>query len=158
MNSLKVLASETFTSVSAPIQYAAILAFNDHQTEYLNKSKNILKTLGNYVYENLSSNNVLITKPQGGFYLMPEFINKKFNSSEEMCNDILNKTGVATLPGSDFGFPSKKMLARISFTDFNGEEFMKNISSDERIEDNKINKFAPKLVQGTKKLKDWVES
>ena len=108
MNSLKVLASETFTSVSAPIQYAAILAFNDHQTEYLNKSKNILKTLGNYVYENLSSNNVLITKPQGGFYLMPEFINKKFNSSEEMCNDILNKTGVATLPGSDFGFPSKK--------------------------------------------------
>ncbi len=158
MNSLKVLASETFTSVSAPIQYAAILAFNDHQTEYLNKSKNILKTLGNYVYENLSSNNVLIIKPQGGFYLMPEFINKKFNSSEEMCNDILNKTGVATLPGSDFGFPSKKMLARISFTDFNGEEFMKNISSDERIEDNKINKFAPKLVQGTKKLKDWVES
>ncbi len=158
MNSLKVLASETFTSVSAPIQYAAILAFNDHQTEYLNKSKNILKTLGNYVYENLSSNNVLITKPQGGFYLMPEFINKKFNSSEEMCNDILNKTGVATLPGSDFGFPSKKMLARISFTDFNGKEFMKNISSDERIEDNKINKFAPKLVQGTKKLKDWVES
>ena len=158
MNSLKVLASETFTYVSAPIQYAAILAFNDHQTEYLNKSKNILKTLGNYVYENLSSNNVLITKPQGGFYLMPEFINKKFNSSEEMCNDILNKTGVATLPGSDFGFPSKKMLARISFTDFNGEEFMKNISSDERIEDNKINKFAPKLVQGTKKLKDWVES
>ena len=158
MNSLKVLASETFTSVSAPIQYAAILAFNDHQTEYLNKSKNILKTLGNYVYENLSSNNVLITKPQGGFYLMPEFINKKFNSSEEMCNDILNKTGVATLPGSDFGFPSKKMLARISFTDFNGEEFMKNISSDERIEDDKINKFAPKLVQGTKKLKDWVES
>ena len=158
MHSLKVLASETFTSVSAPIQYAAILAFNDHQTEYLNKSKNILKTLGNYVYENLSSNNVLISKPQGGFYLMPEFINKKFNSSEEMCNDILNKTGVATLPGSDFGFPSKKMLARISFTDFNGEEFMKNISSDERIEDNKINKFAPKLVQGTKKLKDWVES
>ena len=158
MNSLKVLASETFTSVSAPIQYAAILAFNDHQTEYLNKSKNILKTLGNYVYENLSSNNVLIIKPQGGFYLMPEFINKKFNSSEEMCNDILNKTGVATLPGSDFGFPSKKMLARISFTDFNGEKFMKNISSDERIEDDKINKFAPKLVQGTKKLKDWVES
>ena len=50
------------------------------------------------------------------------------------------------------------MLARISFTDFNGEEFMKNISSDERIEDDKINKFAPKLVQGTKKLKDWVES
>ena len=158
MNSLKVLASETFTSVSAPIQYAAILAFNDHQTEYLNKSKNILKTLGNYVYENLSSNNVLITKPQGGFYLMPEFINKKFNSSEEMCNDILNNTGVALLPGSDFGFNPDKMLARLSFTDFDGQEFMNNIDVHEKIDEDLIKKFAPKVVEGVNKLKNWSES
>ena len=89
---------------------------------------------------------------------MPEFLNKKFSSSEEMCNDMLNKTGVATLPGSDFGFSSKKMLARISFTDFNGNEFMNNTSADEVINDEKINKFAPKIVKGTKKLKAWVES
>tara|TARA_Y100001970_G_scaffold246050_1_gene313599 strand:- start:439 stop:1665 length:1227 start_codon:yes stop_codon:yes gene_type:complete len=158
MESLKVLASETFTSVSAPIQYAAIVAFKNNHKEYLDKSKNILKYLGNYVYENLKSNNVLITKPQGGFYLMPEFLNKNFSSSEDMCNDILSKTGVATLPGSDFGFPAKKMLARISFTDFNGSEFMNNISEGEIIDDDKINKFAPKIVKGTKKLKAWVES
>tara|TARA_B100000579_G_scaffold428325_1_gene438294 strand:+ start:2605 stop:3831 length:1227 start_codon:yes stop_codon:yes gene_type:complete len=158
MESLKILASETFTSVSAPIQYAAITAYENNHEEYLDKSRNILKYLGNYVYENLRSNNVLITKPQGGFYLMPEFLNKKFSSSEEMCNDMLNKTGVATLPGSDFGFSSKKMLARISFTDFNGNEFMNNTSADEVINDEKINKFAPKIVKGTKKLKAWVES
>ena len=158
MESLKILASETFTSVSAPIQYAAIAAYENNHEEYLDKSRNILKYLGNYVYENLRSNNVLITKPQGGFYLMPEFLNKKFSSSEEMCNDMLNKTGVATLPGSDFGFSSKKMLARISFTDFNGNEFMNNTSADEVINDEKINKFAPQIVKGTKKLKAWVES
>ena len=158
MESLKILASETFTSVSAPIQYAAITAYENNHEEYLDKSRNILKYLGNYVYENLRSNNVLITKPQGGFYLMPEFLNKKFSSSEEMCNDMLNKTGVATLPGSDFGFSSKKMLARISFTDFNGNEFMNNTSADEVINDEKINKFAPQIVKGTKKLKAWVES
>ena len=158
IESLKVLASETFTSVSAPIQYAAIAAFENDHKEYLDKSKNILKHLGNYVYENLSSNNVLITKPQGGFYLMPEFLNKKFNSSEEMCDDLLKKTGVATLPGSDFGFSSKKMFARISFTDFDGSEFMKNISFNKGIDNETIKKFAPKIVQGTKKLKAWVES
>src|SRR6056300_1696154 len=54
-------------------------------------------------------------------------INKKFNSSSEMCDNILNETGVALLPGSDFGFEQKKMLARLSFTDFDGEEFMKTI-------------------------------
>ena len=156
--SLKVLASETFTSVSAPIQYAAIAAFNNDHTEYLNISKNILKSVGNYVYENLRSNKVLISKPQGGFYLMPEFVDKKFKNSEDMCNDMLKKSGVATLPGSDFGFSEKKMFARISFTDFNGDEFMKNFPKDLNINHDLLNKFAPKIVEGTKRLKAWVES
>ncbi len=52
---------------------------------------------------------------------MPEFLNSKFKTSEEMCDDILNKCGVALLPGSDFGFKSNQMLARLSFTDFDGE-------------------------------------
>ena len=156
--SLKVLASETFTSVSAPIQYAAIAAFKNDHTEYLNISKNILKSVGNYVYENLRSNKVLISKSQGGFYLMPEFVDKRFNNSEDMCKDMLNKAGVAALPGSDFGFSEKKMYARISFTDFNGDEFMKNIPKNLKIDESLLNKFAPKIVKGTKKLKAWVES
>ena len=158
METMKILASETFTSVSAPIQYAAIKAFESNQKKYLEKSKNILKHLGNYVYDKLKSNNVLISKPQGGFYLMPEFLSKKFDTAEDMCNDILSKTGVATLPGSDFGFSKKRMLIRISFTDFDGNKFMKNISPYEKIDIHKINKFAPKIVQGTDKLKAWVES
>jgi len=158
LESLKVLASETFTSVSAPIQHAAIVAFKNNHQGYLNKSKNILQYLGNYIYENLRSNNVLVSKPQGGFYIMPEFINKKYSSSEEMCKDLLNKTGIATLPGSDFGFSPSKMYTRISFTDFDGNEFMKNIKEDTKIDIKLINKFAPKIVQGTQKLKAWVES
>ena len=155
---LKVLASETFTSVSSPIQYAAIAAFKNDHNKYLQKSRKILKQLGNYMFENLSSNNVLISKPQGGFYLMPEFINKNFNTSDELCEDILNKTGVASLPGSDFGFSSKKMITRISFTDFDGKEFMENISEKTNIDEELINKYAPKIVEGTKRLKAWVES
>ena len=58
---------------------------------------------------------------------MPEFLNKKFNSSSEMCNNILKETGVALLPGSDFGFDKNKMLARLSFTDFDGQNFMNQI-------------------------------
>ena len=55
---------------------------------------------------------------------MPEFITDKYNSSSEMCSIILKKTGVALLPGSDFGFDKKRMLARLSFTDFDGKNFM----------------------------------
>ena len=155
---INVLASETFSAVSAPIQYAAIKAYENDHSDYINKSRNILKAVGNYVYENLKSNKVLINKPQGGFYLMPEFLNKKFNSSAEMCDDILNKTGVALLPGSDFGFDQNRMLARLSFTDFDGKKFMEEIEDNTKIDDTIIYELAPKIVEGVDKLKKWSES
>ena len=89
---------------------------------------------------------------------MPEFLNKKFSSSSEMCESILNNTGVALLPGSDFGFDKKKMLARLSFTDFDGQEFMNKIEVNQKIDKNQIVKFAPKIVEGVDKLKKWSES
>jgi len=157
-NSLKVLASETFSSVSAPIQYAAIAAYKNDQSKYLETSRNILKAVGEYVYDNLKSNNVIINKPQGGFYLMPEFLDKNFKTSQEMCENLLNNTGVVLLPGSDFGISKDKMIARLSFTDFNGENFMKNIINSKNINLDVISKFAPKVVEGTKRIKEWAES
>ena len=157
-NMINVLASETFSAVSAPIQYAAIKAYKNDYSDYINKSRNILKAVGNYVYENLRSNKVLINSPQGGFYLMPEFLNKRFNSSSEMCDNILNDTGVALLPGSDFGFDKNRMLARLSFTDFDGQKFMDRIKVRKIIDKNTIKEFAPKIIEGVDKLKKWSES
>ena len=157
-NSINVLASETFSAVSAPIQYAGITAYTGDHSKYINSSKNILKAVGNYVYENLKSNKVLINRPQGGFYLMPEFLNKKFNSSLEMCDSILKETGVALLPGSDFGFDKNRMLARLSFTDFDGQNFMNKKKNDQKIDNDLILKLAPKIVVGVDKLKKWSES
>ena len=157
-DSLKILASETFSSVSAPIQYAAIAAYSNNHDEYINNSRSILKTVGEYVYENLKSNKININKPQGGFYLMPEFLIEKFSTAEEMCDNILEETGVALLPGSDFGFSKERMIVRLSFTDFNGSEFMNNIKKNNKLDLSSILKFAPKIVEGTKKLKHWSES
>ena len=155
---MKILCSESFTSVSAPIQYAAIEAYQGDHSEYLNNVKKILSFTGNYVYENLKSNVVNITKPEGGFYLFPEFTNAKFSSSSEMCNDILNKTGVALLPGSDFGIDKKKMLARLSFTDFDGANFLKNTLGSKKLDTADLKKNAPNIVDGVAALKDWSNS
>ena len=89
---------------------------------------------------------------------MPEFVNKNFSSSDEMCSDILKETGVALLPGSDFGFSKNKMIVRLSFTDFDGHEFIKNVSDSDKIDNSLISKFAPKVVEGADKLKGWSES
>ncbi len=155
---INVLASETFSAVSAPIQYAAIKAYENNHSKYINKSKNILKAVGNYVYINLKSNKILINEPKGGFYLMPEFLNSKFKTSSEMCENILKETGVALLPGSDFGFYESKMLTRLSFTDFDGEKFMNSIEEDQSIDFDIIKKLAPKIVEGVDNLKKWSEN
>ena len=157
-NSLKTLASETFSSVNAPAQYAAIAAYENNHDEYIDNSKNILKAVGEYVYDNLKSNKVSINKPEGGFYLMPEFSNETFSDSNEMCGNLLKHTGISLLPGSVFGFSKKKMTARLSFTDFNGQEFMKNISQSQKIDQNVLLKYAPKIIEGVEKLKNWSES
>ena len=50
------------------------------------------------------------------------------------------------------------MIARLSFTDFDGNEFMKNLDKQKNLDLNFITSFAPKIVEGTKKLKVWSES
>ncbi len=155
---IKILSSESLSAVSAPIQYAAVEAFSNDYSDYLNKTRNILCSVGNYVYNNLKSNKVLINSPQGGFYIMPEFLDSKFKNSSEMCNNIIKKTGVALLPGSDFGFKPNKMLARLSYTDFDGEKFLKNIDGSKNLDDDLIKKYAPNVVEGTKRLAEWSQS
>ena len=157
-NSLKILSSESFTSVSAPIQYAAIEAYKGDHSVYLNTVRKILSFAGNYVYENLKSNVINVTKPEGGFYLFPEFMNAKFSSSSEMCKDILNKTGVALLPGSDFGLDNNKMVVRLSYTDFDGSNFLKNTLGSKNLDKADLEKYAPNIVEGVIKLKKWSNS
>ena len=57
-NKINVLASETFSAVSAPIQFAAIHAYEGDFSNYIKLSRNILKSVGSYAYKNLSSNNL----------------------------------------------------------------------------------------------------
>jgi len=157
-NTLKILCSESFSSVSAPIQYAAIEAYTGNHSEYLNKVIQILSFTANYVYENLKSNAVNIIKSEGGFYLFPEFTKAKFFSSSEMCKDILKKTGVALLPGSDFGIHSSKMLARLSYTDFDGSNFLSSTSGRNKLDNADLKKNAPNIVDGINALKEWSNS
>ena len=49
---------------------------------------------------------------------MPEFLNKKFKNSTHLCEAVLEETGVAMLPASDFGFNSKRLLTRLCYIDF----------------------------------------
>ena len=158
MKSLKSLASESYSTVNTPTQFAAVEAYKGNYESYKLKVRGILNAVGTYVYNNLKSNKVLINPPQGAFYLMPEFRNKKYKTSSKLCEAILNETGVAMLPGSDFGFNPKRMLTRLSYTDFDGFEFFKNISNYNSISEEMVKTYAPNVVEGVGKLTNWAKN
>ena len=158
LDTIVTLASESYSTVNTPAQYAAVQAYEGNFAEYKSKTLNILRSVGNYVYNNLKSNKVLINPPQGAFYLMPEFLNNKYISSAELCETILDETGVAMLPASDFGFSPKKMLTRLCYIDFDGSEFLKAPINGKILDNKIIEKYAPNVVEGVKKLSNWVKN
>ena len=50
------------------------------------------------------------------------------------------------------------MLARLSFTDFDGQNFMKNFKKDSLQNEKLIENLAPKIVEGVSRLKKWSET
>ena len=88
---------------------------------------------------------------------MPEFINKKYKTSSDLCVAVLKETGVALLPGSAFGFRPNKMLVRLSFTDFDGGNFLKNTSSSKKISKSEVERYAPDVVAGANILSNWAK-
>ena len=160
-DSVRTVASETFTAVSAPIQYAAIKAYSEDHSEYLENSRLILKMIGDYIYKELSSVGVICQKPQGGFYMICDFSNvinntHEINNDKTLCQKILNDIGFAMLPGSDFGMDEDKLLSRIAFVDFDGSKALKMISKEKPSPDNFLDLTCPKIAKGISLLKDWI--
>ena len=158
LENIKTLASESYSTVNSPAQFAAVEAYNGDYSSYKAKTTNILRSVGNYVYNKLKSNKVLLNPPQGAFYLMPEFPNKKYKSSTVLCETILDETGVAMLPASDFGFSPKKMLTRLCYIDFDGSKFLNANINGKLLEDKIIEKYAPNVVEGIEKLSNWAKN
>ena len=160
-DSVRTVASETFTAVSAPIQYAAIKAYSEDHSEYLESSRLILKMIADYIYKELSSVGVICQKPQGGFYMICDFSNvenitQEINNDKTLCQKILNDIGFAMLPGSDFGMEEEKLLSRIAFVDFDGSKALKMISKEKSSSDNFLDLACPKILKGISLLKDWI--
>jgi aspartate aminotransferase len=128
-DSMAAVASETFTSTCAPIQYAAVRAFQGgiRIERYLWSSRRILGALGRRCARRLREAGLHVDRPQGGFYLFPDFTPvadrlqaRGITTSEDLCERLLQETGVAALPGSEFGRPAEELTMRLAYVDFDG--------------------------------------
>ena len=129
LSAMAVAASETYTSTSAPIQYAAITAFleSSEMDQYVLNCRKVLKAIAKKLTGMLHKMGLNTPLPQGGFYLFPNFsiFREHFHqqaifTSSDMCRRLLTDTGVAMLPGSDFGRPQDEFTARLAYVHLDG--------------------------------------
>jgi aspartate aminotransferase len=130
LEAMAAAASETFTSTSAPIQYAAVRAFDGGPEieAYLVQCRRILKAIGTTLVQRLRSAGIDVLDPEGAFYLFPDFgpLAERLRAagittSDALCERLLADTGVAILPGSHFGRPPDELAARLAYVNFDGE-------------------------------------
>ena len=163
------IASETFTSVSAPIQHAARAAFgHDPSIEiYLTNSRRILSSLGGWLAHTLRAENVRLDDPEGGFYVLPDFgglsealAHRGITTSPDLVETILLETGVAFLPGTCFGRPASELTARISYVDFDGDSALKSIEgtpANTEIGIDFLSQICGPTVEAINRLRDWCQ-
>ncbi len=130
---MAAVASETFTSTSAPIQYAAVRAFRGGMQieRYLWLARRILEALARACLERLRAAGVELLEPDGAFYLFPDFsphrarlARRGIHTSDELAHALLEEAAVAVLPGSVFGRRPEELTVRIAFVDFDGARAM----------------------------------
>jgi aspartate aminotransferase len=171
LNGMTTIASETFTSVSAPVQYAAIAGFEGGEPMdlYLRDSRRILKSLMTWSADRLRQSGARVCEPEGAFYLFPHFDdateqftqNQRPDSSQALCQQILEQTGVALLPGSDFGHPPAELFVRLAEVDFDGAAALAAIAKqpDEFIPDEQfLRHYCGRTVAGIDRLCAWLNA
>ncbi len=165
-----VVASETFTSTSAPIQYAAVRAFQGGLDieKYLYYSRRVLRSLGQYYYQRLRKAGAILPEPRGGFYLFVNFEpfrekleEKGIHNSTDFCNLLLDETGVAILPGVVFGRPAGELSARLAYVDFDGARALAGaaqVPNGKSLDTDFLKLYFPKMIKACDRLCEWLDA
>lgn len=164
-DAMTAVASETYTSTSAPIQCAAVTAFacGPDLEDYLARERAILKALGPWCQRRLVAAGVDCAAPEGGFYLFPDFTPvadrlraRGIAGGEALCERLLEETGVAILPGSEFGRPAGDFTARLAYVDFDGEAALDAYDPATPIDEAWLRRLAPQVLTAIERIADFV--
>jgi len=169
LDAMAAAASETYTSTSAPIQYAAVRAFQGGEVieVYLRRCRRALRALGQRLTEKLAAVGVKVVPPDGGFYLFPDFSEyaesfrrRGLHTGRDVTERLLEDTGVALLPGSDFGRPVEEPTARLAYVDFDGQAVLDAVAElpeDAPLDDDFLHRYCGRVIEGVDRLCDWLQ-
>ena len=167
LDAVAIAASETYTSVSAPIQYAAVRAYQPctELEDYLKRSRRVLQALGQWSAAQLQGAGAYCPSPQGGFYLFPDFSGlaprlsaRGVLTAADLCTTLLNQTSVAMLPGSDFGRSEDELILRLAYVDFDGAAALQAAGSNTVLDEQWLTVHCPRVVRGIQSICSWVNA
>ena len=169
MDAMAAIASETFTSTSAPIQYAAVTAFQGGMAieRYLWRVRRILAALTAACAGSLRATGLHVPEPAGGFYLFPDFDAMRealarhgIHTSAELAERLLSEAGVAALPGSDFCREPNELTLRFSLVDFDGAKALaalETLPPDHSIDVPFLETHCRAVIEGVRRVSTWAE-
>jgi aspartate aminotransferase len=161
------VASETYTTVSAPVQYAAVAAFaaSEEIAEYLAHCRRILSATGRQVARLLREAGVRVHDPEGAFYVFPDFeplrerlTERGVTNSAALCERLLAEANVALLPGVAFLRYPDELTARLSYVDFDGAEALeasRRVGLDADLPDDFVEKQCGRMMEGVRRIASW---
>lgn len=132
LRAMEAAASETYTTTSAPIQYAAVTAFEgdelpDWMARYIEGARHVLGHLAAESARRLRAAGAQVAEADGAFYLFPDFgplrdrlAARGIVDSGQLCEQLLVDTGVMCLPGQAFARPRDELTVRLALVDFDG--------------------------------------
>lgn len=165
---LTAMFSETFSSVCAPVQYAAIKAYEGDPDvqKYVQDCNLIHKASGEYIHKRLTDMGVHCSTPEGSFYVFIDF--EKYRSQFEkvgvktgpdLTSHLLNEIKMALLPGTDFYFPEQSLTARLATVDYNGDQVYREfLKIDGPVGDEFIEKNCPSIKNGMDVLEKYLKN
>lgn len=155
------LGSETYSCAPAPIQVAALAAYElDADLHgFLAAQRRVLRAIGSAVHRDLVEARIRVHTPQGGFYLLLDFSHfaddlaeRGIRSDSQLCDRLIMETGVALLPGGAFGMPAGSFTARLAYVDFDGETALSDVDQIEAT----ATEHAAKMLEGLAALREWL--
>lgn len=168
---LTAVIGATFSCVAAPVQRSALTAFgNDKDVRsYVKDTVAIHAITGEYLWRGLLDAGLRCPKPEGAFYLFPDFSphakalrRRGIRTDIELCREMLEKKHVAMLPGSAFGVPLRDLAVRLATVDYDGaavlNAFRRGRPSSSRARKLFIEKNCPNLAAALKRIKELVEA
>ena len=159
------LISETYSCVSAPIQYGALAAFENFEEirPQIDQCCDIHSLAGSYLHRRFIKMNLNCPKPEGAFYLFPDFQNHQTKLNQHNISDcaqltenLLKNAKVAVLPGNDFYMNSENLCVRVASVDYSGPDVLKHFPGLENCSDAWVEKQMPNLKLACDRIQDWI--